>query len=83
MELTLKIPSHINTALKLPDQGKEQVLLTELALILYEKGMLSFGKARALAEISKWDFDALLSKQKIERHYDLESFEEDFAYGKT
>jgi len=81
MEFSLKIPDHIYLALKLPDSEKESVLLSELAIVLYERNILSFGKARELAQMSKWDFHELLGKRHIERHYDLESFNEDLNYG--
>ena len=44
---------------------------------LYEKGLLTFGKARELAQVSKWEFHFLLGREKIIRHYDLEELEED------
>jgi len=52
-------------------------LKRELALRLYEKGLLSFGKARELAGMSKWEFSRLLGKEGIPRRYDLEEFEKD------
>ncbi len=81
MESSLKIPNHIYLALKLPESEKEFVLLRELAVVLYDRNMLSFGKARELAQMNKWDFHELLGKRHIERHYDLESFNEDLSYG--
>ncbi len=80
MELNLRIPRSVYLALKLPEREKEQTLLVESAS-LYQRGILSFGKARELAKLSKWDFHDELGRRKIERHYDLESFEEDLEYG--
>ena len=59
----------------------ENVLLTELAVSLYHRNMLSFGKARELARMSKWEFHDELGKRKIPRHYDLDAFEEELRYG--
>lgn len=42
---------------------------------------MSFGKARELARMSKWEFHEELGKRQIPRHYDLDAFEEDFRYG--
>ncbi|UNC93974.1 UPF0175 family protein [Candidatus Contubernalis alkalaceticus] len=81
MECNIKIPQHIYLALKLPEGDKEKLLLIELAVSLYERGILSFGKARDLAKMSKWDFHEELGKRKVERHYDIECMEEDFSYG--
>ena len=81
MDLNIKIPQNIYLALKLPEGDKEKLLLIELAISLYGRGILSFGKARELAKMSKWDFHEELGKRKVERHYDIESMEEDFRYG--
>jgi predicted HTH domain antitoxin len=44
---------------------------------LYQKGLLSFGKARQLAAMSKWDFHQLLGEEGIIRRYDVEELEQD------
>ena len=82
-ELSLKIPKTVYIALKLPEADMEHVLLTELALSLYQRNVLSFGKARELARMSKWDFHEELGKRQIARHYNLDAFEEDLCYGTT
>ena len=81
MELSIKIPERIMVALKLPEDQIKSTLRIELALSLYQKSILSFGKARELAGLSKWKFHELLGYNKIERHYDRESLEEDIFYG--
>jgi predicted HTH domain antitoxin len=83
MELNLKIPSQISEAIRLPEHQKEAQLFIELAVILYQQNILSFGKARELANLSKWDFDAELIKRKIERHYEQEDLQNDLAYAKS
>ena len=52
-------------------------LKRELALRLYEKGLLSFGKARELAGMTKWEFSKLLGEEDILCHYDLEELSKD------
>lgn len=79
----LTIPKTIYCALKLPEKEKEKVLLTELAVSLYQRQILSFGKSRELAGMSKWEFHEELGKRKIARHYDREAFEEDLEYGQS
>jgi predicted HTH domain antitoxin len=81
MSLTLQIPNEISLALKVPEKQQEPLLMIELAVSLYQGGFLSFGKARELAKMSKWEFHNELGKRRIERHYDLECFEEDLRYG--
>ena len=82
MELTLRIPKEVDRALKIPGKEKESVLLKELAISLYQQDILSFGKARQLANMSKWEFHNELGKRKIARHYTSEEFEEDLRYAK-
>ncbi len=55
----------------------EDELRRELALHLFEEEKLSFGKARALAEMSVWGFQQLLSSRGIHVHYDVEAYEND------
>lgn len=43
---------------------------------------MSIGKARKLAEMSKWEFIEELGRRKIERHYTEKEFEEDIAFAK-
>jgi predicted HTH domain antitoxin len=81
MELTLKIPQEVFLALKLPDQDLEKALLLELSISLYQRNIMSFGKARELSCLSKWQFHDELGRRKIERHYDRDSFQEDLEYG--
>ena len=80
MELTLHIPKEVDRALKIPGKAKESFLLKELAFLLYQQDILSFGKARQLANMSKWEFHEELGRRKIARHYTSEEFEEDLQY---
>lgn len=75
--LTLTITQPVYLALRLPEEEREMCLLVELAVSLYQRNILSFGKARELAGMSKGAFHAELGKRKIERHYTREAFEED------
>ena len=81
MDLNIKIPKSIYSAIRLPEKQKNKIPLNELAFALYESSILSFGKARELAKMTKWEFHEELGKKKIERHYNLECLAEDFNYG--
>lgn len=83
MELNLKIPQNIVVALKLPEKEIGKTLQIELALTLYQRNILSFGKAREFSGLTKWEFHELLGDHKIERHYDEENLLEDIQYGKS
>lgn len=79
---TIAIPSDVLNSMKIPRDDQEQVLKLELALALYQRGILSMGPARRLAGISKREFIEELGKRKIVRHYTSEEFEEDLAFAK-
>lgn len=77
--MTLELPADLRDALRIPVAEQEARLRRELAIRLYEKGLLSFGKARELAGLSKWALHELLAAEGIVRHYDLEELEADLA----
>ena len=77
--MTLELPLDLRDALRVPIAEQEARLRRELAIRLYEKGLLSFGKARELAGLSKWAFHELLAAEGILRHYDLEEPEADLT----
>ena len=76
-KMILEIPSELADALRLPSEEQPTRLRRELAVRLYQKGLLSFGKARELACMSKWAFHFLLGEEGIVRRYDMEELEED------
>ncbi|MEI7650032.1 MAG: UPF0175 family protein [Methanomicrobiales archaeon] len=56
--------------------------LKELALALYKRGILSSGKACALAGLSRWEWIEFLGKRKVSRHYNTGDLEMDVAHVK-
>lgn len=81
-KLRLEIPEEIIRSLKLPPAEREAELCKELALALYQRGVLSLGKARALARLSRWEFHELLGRRRIPHHYAEEGLEEDLRYAR-
>ena len=77
--IVLELPGDLRDALRIPVAEQEERLRRELAIRLYEKGLLSFGKARELAGLSKWAFHEVLAAEGIVRHYDVEELEADLA----
>jgi len=77
--LIIEIPADVVSAIKLPRKELDRALKIELALHLYATGILSFGPARRLAEMSKMEFHFLLGQRRIERQYDLEDYKKDLA----
>ena len=79
---TISIPSDVLNSMKIPRSDQENVLKLELALALYQRGILAMSPARRLAGISKREFLEELGKRKIERHYTVEELEEDVGFAK-
>jgi len=77
--LILEMPNDVVDALRVPRPEQEVRLRQELAIRLYQKGLLSFGKARELAGMTKWAFHVLLGNEGIARNYDTEELFEDLS----
>jgi predicted HTH domain antitoxin len=83
MERVLKIPRDVMEALRLPPDEVETELRKELALALYQRGVLSSGKACALARMTRWEFEEVLGQRQIRRHYTEKNLEEDIEYARS
>jgi predicted HTH domain antitoxin len=79
--LILEIPPSVLEGAKLPEKEIEDEFRKELALALYQRGVLSLGKARLLARMTRWQFEETLGKRRIARHYTAEDLKEDIQYG--
>lgn len=77
--MMIEIPADVIPAIKLPRKELEKALRAELAVHLYATGILSFGPARRLADMSKMEFHFLLGQRRIERQYSDEDYKEDMA----
>ena len=80
MSLQLSIPDSVLQAIRLLEHRIEQELSQELAVALYAQELLSFGKARELAQMEKYEFGRLLSQRGVDRHYSIEELEDDLNY---
>ncbi len=79
-KLTLEVPTEVLDAVRLPSGEIEREFRKELALALYQRGILPLGKARLLARMSRWDFEELLGQRNILRHYTESNLHEDIRY---
>jgi predicted HTH domain antitoxin len=79
---TIEVPGEIYEALNIPEEEREEVLRRELAVSLYDEGILSFGKARELAGLSHREFHRLLGEREIERHYTAAELDEDTEFAR-
>ncbi|GAK56438.1 hypothetical protein U27_03400 [Candidatus Vecturithrix granuli] len=82
MSVLLEIPDHVAHAIRLPAIDQRQQLMTELAVALYARGILSFGKARELTPYNRVEFGLLLGRRSIPRHYTEQDMEDDLAYAR-
>jgi predicted HTH domain antitoxin len=79
-KLTLEVPSDVVDAVKLPPAEIEAELRKELALALYQRSVLSLGKSRVLAGMTRWQFEQLLADRHIHRHYAETDLRDDLDY---
>jgi predicted HTH domain antitoxin len=79
MSIRVELNDEIRDALRIPPEEQEGRLRKELALRLYEKGLLSLRKARQVAGMEKWDFLFLLAQEGICRQYDKNEMDRDLA----
>ena len=82
MTVHLEIPESIARSLRIPAQEMAPRLRTELAVALYSQGLLSFGKASELADVSRYSFAELLAHREIPRHYTEEELAQDLGYAR-
>lgn len=80
MNIALTIPHTIVQAMRLPEDQVGTELRKELAVALYQRGYLAFGKARELAGMEKYEFGQLLGARAVPRHYGVEELADDVAY---
>jgi predicted HTH domain antitoxin len=80
--MQLSIPESIIQSIRLPESRIEAELLRELALALYAQDLLSFGKARELANLDHRQFSQLLGERHILRHYSETELTEDLNYAR-
>jgi predicted HTH domain antitoxin len=73
--ISIEIPREVvHVARMTPEE-----LRRELAVYLFHRGKLSFGKAREMAEMTVWAFQQLLGSRGIPVHYDVEDYEQDLT----
>jgi predicted HTH domain antitoxin len=75
--LSIQVSQELQQAVRLPPEEVPARLERELAVRLYDRGLLTFGQARQLAGMTRWDFRDLLGEEGVLRRYDVEELEED------
>ncbi len=79
---SVDIPEDVLASIKIPEEDMEKVLKVELAIALYQRGIISLGKARKMAEMDKWEFLEELGKRKISPHYTEKELKEDINFAR-
>lgn len=77
MSIVIEMPDPVLRAMRVPEQEVPERVKRELAVRLYAKRLLGFGKARELAGMTVWEFQKLLGDEDIPRDYDEEALAED------
>jgi len=78
--LTIDVSPEVVDAVRLPRDEIEEEFRKELAVALYQRGILPLGKARLLAQMTRWEFEDVLGQRKIVRHYTQSDLDEDIRY---
>jgi predicted HTH domain antitoxin len=71
--IAIEIPREVLRSTRMTSQE----LKRDLAILLFQQGKLSFGKAREMAGMTVGAFQQLLGSRGIPVHYDVEEYEED------
>lgn len=82
MAMTLVVPDDIQAAMRVPGPERQARLLVELASALYQREILTFGKAAELAHLSQLRIGQALTDRGITRHYTDAEVAEDLAYAR-
>ena len=80
VDVTISFSEDVFLAIRSAGFSEEKVsveIKRSLAICLFKKGVLSFGKAASLAGMCKSDFMDLLNEEKIPLHYGVEALERD------
>ncbi len=80
MSVTLEISADVVSSVRIPPQEMEARLRLELAVALYSQNLLASGKACTLAGLTRLEWDDVLGKRAIPRHYSEADLAEDFHH---
>jgi len=63
--LKINIPSHFFIALNKTEEELKKEMRLYTAINFYQSGKLTIGKAAEFADLSRWEFENILSENKI------------------
>ncbi|NLL10319.1 MAG: UPF0175 family protein [Methanomicrobiales archaeon] len=79
-DIILVIPSYLAQNMKLPPDTIREELMSELAVSLYQRGIITSAQACRLAGFDRYQFEDLLWKRQIPVHYSEEDLGKDIRY---
>lgn len=79
-DIILTIPSSLVQEMKLPPDTIREEITNELALSLYQRGIITSAQACRLTGLDRFQFEELLWKRHIPVHYSEEDLNQDIAY---
>jgi len=79
-DIVLTIPSSLAREMKLPPDTIREELLSELAISLYQREIVTSAQACRLLGIERYQFEELLWKRHIPVHYSDEDLDQDIRY---
>jgi predicted HTH domain antitoxin len=79
-DIILTIPSSIVHEMKLPLDTAQEDLQKELALSLYQRGIITSAQACKLTKLERYQFEELLWKRHIPLHFSEEDLDQDSRY---
>lgn len=77
--ITLEIPEDIARHLRVPRKGARELLLEELALRLFEDGIMTAAQGARLLKMQRWEFERVLARNEIPFHGDADELKQDVA----
>jgi predicted HTH domain antitoxin len=80
-DIVLTIPSSLVQEMKLPPDTAQEEIQKELALSLYQRGIITSAQACRLSGLNRYQFEDLLYKRHIPLHYGEEDLDQDIRYG--
>lgn len=79
-DIVLTIPSSLAQEMKLPPDTIREELMIELAISLYQRGIITAAQACRLAGFDRYQFEEILWKRQIPVHYSEKDLDKDIRY---
>ncbi len=79
-DIILTIPLSLAQEMKLPPDTIREELMSELAVSLYQRWIITTAQACRLSGLDRFQFEELLGKRQIPIHYSEEDLDQDIRY---